>query len=65
VGVESLEKMLSEFDDLYTNEKSMLKPNLTPLNSFRDQSSILDSFFEKLENKASEIMSSGTYKAFL
>lgn len=58
VRVEHLENMLNEFDDLYSNEKSLLRPNLALLTNSRERKQALDNFFEKLESKASHIMNS-------
>jgi hypothetical protein len=37
VRMEHLENMLNEFDDLYSNEKTLLRPNLVSLNNSRER----------------------------
>lgn len=56
--------MLDEFEDLYSEEKASLFPNLSKHNNFTEHKEVLDGFFERLDKKTMEIKNSHTYKAF-
>lgn len=50
MGIEVLEKMLDEFDELYGNEKEKLGQKLSTNDSDNSERKVvLDSFFEKIE----------------
>ena len=52
VGIEVLEKMLDEFDELYNCEKGTLANKLCEGTGYSERKITLDDFFGKIEERA-------------
>jgi len=64
MGFESLERMIDEFNKLYSNSKNELITNISAVEGLSERKHMLDDFFGRIESESNKIKNSQVYRAF-